>query len=51
MISTKEALIEKLTTIRDGWVIRDTKRAERILEEMDEQQQKLMNIVEKLNEA
>ena len=51
MISTKEALIEKLVTVRDGWVIRDRKSAEKIFEEMDEQQQKLMNIVEKLNEA
>ena len=49
MTYTKEALIEKLATIRDGWVIRDMKKAERVLEEMDEEQKKLMGIVEKLN--
>ena len=46
---TKEALIEKLATIRDGWVIRDMKQAERVLEDMDEEQQKLMDIVGKLS--
>lgn len=48
MTYTKEALIEKLATIRDGWVIRDMKKAERVLEDMDEEQRKLMEIVEKL---
>ena len=46
---SKEALIEKLATIRDGWVIRDMKQAERVLEDMDEEQQKLMDIVGKLS--
>ena len=49
MTYTKEALIEKLCTIRDGWIIRDMKKAERVLESMDEEQQKLMSIVEKIN--
>lgn len=48
MIYSKEALIEKLVTIRDGWVIRDMKQAERVLEEMDDEQRKLMDIVENL---
>ena len=46
---SKEALIDKLASIRDGWVIRDMKKAERVLEDMDEEQHKLMEIVEKLN--
>ncbi len=48
MVYSKEMLIEKLATIRDGWVIRDTKQAERVLEDMDEEQQKLMEIVKNL---
>ena len=48
MTYTKEALIEKLTTIRDGWVIRDAKKADRVLEDMDEEQEKLMEIVSNL---
>lgn len=49
LVYSKEALIEKLATIRDGWVIRDMKHAERVLEEMDEDQQKLMDIVHNLS--
>ena len=49
LVYTKETLIEKLTTIRDGWVIRDMKKADRVLEDMDEEQQKLMDIVTNLN--
>ena len=45
---SKEKMIEKLTTIRDGWVIRDLKKAERVLESMDEEQQKLYDVVLKL---
>ena len=48
MVYSKEALIEILATIRDGWVIRDMKQAERVLEDMDEEQQKLMEIVQSL---
>ena len=35
LVYSKEALIDKLVTIRDGWVIRDMKQAERVLEDMD----------------
>ena len=48
MVYSKEALIEKLATIRDGWIIRDMKKAERVLEEMDDEQRKLMDIVNNL---
>lgn len=48
MVYSKEMLIEKLATIRDGWVIRDMEQAERVLEAMDEEQEKLMEIVKNL---
>jgi len=48
MVYSKEALIEKLATIRGGWVIRNMKQAERVLEDMDKEQQKLMEIVKNL---
>ena len=42
---TKEALLDELKTIRDGWIIHDMKKADRVLEELNEKQQKLMDIV------
>lgn len=37
---TKGALIEKLATIRDGWIIHNLKKADRLLEESDDEQEK-----------
>ena len=48
MVYSREALFEKPETIRDGWVIRDMGQAERVLEEMDDEQRKLMDIVQNL---
>lgn len=45
---TKEALIEKMSTIRDGWMIRDKNKVDRVLEEMDDEQKALMEIVDSL---
>ena len=44
LVYTKEALIEKLTTIHDGWIIRDMKKADRVVEQLDEEQERLLNI-------
>ena len=44
LVYTKESLIEKLATIHDGWIIRDMKRADRVVEQLDEEQEKLLNI-------
>lgn len=44
LVYTKEALIEKLATIHDGWIIRDLKKADRVVERLDEEQQKLLDI-------
>lgn len=41
---TKESLIEKLTTIHDGWIIHDMKKADRVIEQLDEEQRKLLDI-------
>ncbi|MBP5753502.1 MAG: hypothetical protein J6W60_11705 [Treponema sp.] len=42
---TKEALIEKLQTIHDGWIIHDLKKGDRVLESMDDEQKSLLDIV------
>ena len=41
---SKEALIEKLATIHDGWIIHDLKNADRVVEQLDEEQKKLLDI-------
>ena len=38
--------MEKLSTIRDGWMICNEKKVERIIEQMDEEQQKIWKVVE-----
>ena len=50
-IYTKEALIDKLSTIRDGWLIRDLRKVDRVLEDMDEEQKTLMAVVDNLLSA
>ena len=42
----KITLMEKLSTIRDGWMICNEKKVERIIEQMDEEQQKIWKVVE-----
>ncbi len=32
ILYTKEALIEKLTSIHDGWIIHDQKKVDRVVE-------------------
>ena len=44
LVYTKEALIEKLATIHDGWIIHDLKNADRVVEQLDEEQKKLLDI-------
>ena len=44
LVYTKESLIEKLTTIHDGWIIRDMRKADRVVEQLDEELEKLLNI-------
>lgn len=44
LVYTKEALIEKLSTIHDGWIIHDMKKADRVVEHLDEEQEKLLAI-------
>ena len=44
LVYTREALIEKLATIHDGWIIHDLKKADRVVEQLDEEQQKLLDI-------
>ncbi len=44
LVYTREALIEKLKTIHDGWIISDMKKADRVVEQLDEEQEKLLNI-------
>lgn len=46
---TKEALIEKLATIHDGWIIHDMKKADRVVEQLDDEQRTLLNIALSLN--
>ena len=41
---TKETLIEKLAAIHDGWIIHGMKKAERVVEQLDEEQEKLLEI-------
>lgn len=44
LVYTKEALIEKLATIHDGWIIHELKKADRVVEQLDEEQKKLLDI-------
>ena len=41
---TKESLIEKLSTIHDGWIIHEMNKANRVVEQLDAEQEKLLNI-------
>ena len=50
-IYTREAVIDKLSTIRDGWLIRDLRKVDRVLEDMDEEQKMLMDVVDNLLSA
>ena len=42
---TKHALLDKLSEIHDGWIFRSEKKAERILEKLDDEHQHLWNTV------
>ena len=44
LVYNKEALIEKLATIHDGWIIHDMKKADRVIEQLDEEQEKLLKV-------
>ena len=44
MVYTRESLIEKLTTIHDGWIIHDMKKADRVVEQLDDEQRALLEI-------
>ena len=44
LVYTKEALIEKLATVHDGWIIHEMKKADRVVEQLDEEQEKLLSI-------
>lgn len=44
LVYTKEALIEKLATIHDGWIIHDMKKADRVVEQLDDEQRALLEI-------
>ena len=44
LVYTKEALIEKLATIHDGWIIQNMKKADRVVEQLDDEQRTLLDI-------
>ena len=44
LVYTKEALIEKLATIHDGWILHDMKKADRVVEQLDDEQRALLDI-------
>ena len=44
MFHSKEVVIEKLTTIHEGWIIHNQKKVNRLVEQQDEEQKKLLNI-------
>ncbi len=44
ILYTKEALIEKLTSIHYGWIIHDQKKVDRVVEQLDKEQKKLLDI-------
>lgn len=45
---TKAAMLDQLSTIRDGWVFENEKKVTRTLEKMDNGQEKLWSVVERL---
>lgn len=49
LVYTKEALIEKLATIHDGWILHDLKKADRVVEQLDDEQRALLEIALSLN--
>lgn len=49
LMYTKESLIEKLSTIHDGWIIHDMKKADRVVEQLDDEQKVLLDIALSLN--
>lgn len=46
---TKEGLIDKLATIRDGWIIKDTKQVKRTIESSTDEQQAMIDIIQSIN--
>ena len=44
LVYTKEALIEKLATIHDGWILHNMKKADRVVEQLDDEQRALLDI-------
>ena len=48
---TKHALLDKLSEIHDGWVFRSEKKADRILEKLDDEHQHLWNAVLSLKQG
>lgn len=47
---SKPAMLDRLNEIRDGWIIVDKNKANRVLEDMDDDDWRLWNCVQKLND-